>query len=229
MKILAIDTSTTSGSVALVEKGKAAICLEEKNVEAHAKWLLPAIDALFTEAASSIEDIDIIAIGVGPGSFTGLRIGVSTVKGLAFALNKPIVGVSTLKALAMNVHGPALICPILDARKKQVYAALYRTDSEDGDLEEVMGDRAITPALLCEEIKLRSSAEELLFLGTGLNVYKEIIVSSIEGAVFAPKDDWRIRAENIALLAELDDAEQIAASSLAPLYRRRSEAEINEG
>lgn len=229
MKILAIDTSTTSGSIALVDSGKVIKTKEEKYVEAHAKWLMRAVEALFYEAGRSIDEIDLIAIAVGPGSFTGLRIGVSTVKGLAWASNKPIVGVSTLRALAMNIRErPALICPVLDARKKQVYAALYRASAANGDFEEVMGDRAITPALLCEEIAQRSAGkgEAPVFLGGGLNEYREIIVSGVPKAEFAPQDEWLIRAVNIALLVELGNAEPISAHNLVPLYRRRSEAEI---
>lgn len=232
MKILAIDTSTTSGSIALVESGKVIVKKDEERVEAHAKWLMGAIEVLFEEAGTTIKDIDIIAIGTGPGSFTGLRIGVSTVKGLSWALGKPTYGVSTLRALAMNVTGPALICPVLDARKKQVYAALYRVNSSSNeandDLEEVMGDQAISVAGLCEEIERRGKGEAPVFLGTGLEQYKDSLLSSVEGAKFAPKEDWRIRAVNIALIAERDGSEPIPPESLVPLYRRKSEAEINE-
>lgn len=227
MKILVIDTSTASGAVALVEAGKVIAQRQEKYVKAHAKWLMGAIDSLFKDAKAIISDIDLIAVTTGPGSFTGLRIGVTTVKGLSWASGRPIKGVSTLRALAMNVKGPALICPVLDARKKELYAALYRADGSGSNLEEVMSDRAISPALLCEEISRRSSGEAIVFLGSGLLQYRESIVSGVSLASFAPEDDWLIRAVNIAIIAAGDTSEPIPAQSLVPLYRRRSEAEIN--
>ena len=227
--ILAIATSTTSGSVALVDSCKVIAATQKAHVEAHAKWLMGSIDALLSDADITLTDIELIAIGTGPGSFTGLRIGVSTVKGLSWALSKPIVGVSTLRALALNVKGPALICPVLDARKKQVYTALYRNNGTDGTLEEVMEDVSLTPVRLCEEIEKLSKGEAPVFLGSGLNVYMDVITEGVPGAGFAPKDDWLIRAENIALIAAGVNAETIPAEALVPLYRRRSEAEIGGG
>ncbi len=226
MKILAVDTSTTSGSIALTDEATLVAQKSEPFVEAHAKWLMRSIDELFSTIDLTIEDVDLFAIGVGPGSFTGLRIGVSTVKGLAWSLDKPVVGVSTLRALAMNItENGALICPVLDARKKELYTALYRADA-GGVLEEVMGDRAMAPAALYEEIAGFAGEESPVFLGSGLEEYREKIESSVKGAKFAPQDLWRIKAVNIAILATLDDAKMIKAFELAPLYKRRSEAEI---
>lgn len=225
--ILAVDTSTTSGSIALTNSGKLVAQMSEPKVEAHAKWLMRAIDELFSTIEFTIEDVDLFAIANGPGSFTGLRIGVSTVKGLAWSLDKPVVGVSTLRALAMNItEAGALICPVLDARKKELYTALYRSNG-GGVLEEVMGDRAIAPAVLFAEIKGLSGDDSPVFLGTGLEAYKEKIETSVKGAKIAPDELWRIKAVNIAALSTLSGAKSIKAIELAPLYKRRSEAEIN--
>ena len=229
MNILAIDTSTTSGSIALVDSGELLASRDEPYVKAHAKWLMPAIDTLFSSINQTIEDVDVFAIGVGPGSFTGLRIGVSTVKGLAWSLGKPVVGVSTLKALAMNINTDgALICPVLDARKKELYAALYRVDGEGSIVEELISDRAIAPKKLYGELAGRTQGESVLFLGSGLNAYKDDIEENVDCAIFAPEDNWRIRAENIARLAALDGAHMMDATELVPLYKRKSEAEVKQ-
>lgn len=227
MLILAVDTSTTSGSIALTDDCELVAEMSEPVVEAHAKWLMRAIDELFSAIEPTIEDVDLFAIGVGPGSFTGLRIGVSTVKGLAWSLDKPVVGVSTLRALAMNItEVGALICPVLDARKKELYAALYRSKAE-AETEVVMGDRAMAPAVLFDEIAGLLGDKSPIFLGTGLNEYRDSIESSVKGAKFAPEELWRIKAANIAILATLDGTKPTKANELAPLYKRRSEAEIN--
>jgi tRNA threonylcarbamoyladenosine biosynthesis protein TsaB len=225
--ILAVDTSTTSGSIALTNEGTLVAEMSEPKVEAHAKWLMRSIDELFSTIEPTIEDVDLFAIANGPGSFTGLRIGVSTIKALAWSLDRPVVGVSTLSALAMNItEVGALICPVLDARKKELYTALYRI-SVAGGLEEVMADRAIAPEKLFAEIDRLSGGESPIFLGLGLEAYKEQIESSVKGAVFAPEELWRIKAVNVARLATGERAKEVEASELAPLYKRRSEAEIN--
>jgi tRNA threonylcarbamoyladenosine biosynthesis protein TsaB len=225
--ILAVDTSTTSGSIALVDSGMVLAGKDEPNVRAHAQWLMPAIDALFNTVDHAIEDVGLFAIGVGPGSFTGLRIGVSTVKGLAWSLNKPVAGVSTLRALAMNIRTPGtLLCPVLDARKKELYAALYRVVGDGGAVEELLSDRAIAPKALYADIAQRAKDEEVLFLGTGLDRYRRDIEENVEMAGFALEADWRIRAVNIAALAALEGARHMEAPMLVPLYKRSSEAEL---
>lgn len=228
MLILAIDTSTTSGSIALTHEGRLLAEMSEDNVEAHARWLMPAIDKLFSLVEQMIEDVDLFAITVGPGSFTGLRIGVSTVKGLAWSLGKPVVGVSSLRALAMNAAPNTLLCPVLDARKKELYAALYRVEGEKGEFEELLKDSAIAPDALYSqigEILARSVDESVLFLGPGLDKYKDDIERNVKMASFAPESDWRIKAENIAHLALREGAVRIEPAELVPLYKRRSEAE----
>lgn len=229
MLILALDTSTTSGSIALTRAGKVLAIVDESRVKAHAKWLMPAIDQLFSAVEETIEEVDLFAIGVGPGSFTGLRIGVSTVKGLAWSLGKPVVGVSTLRALAMNIKPPGIIiCPVLDARKKELYAALYRAGGDKGELTELLSDSAIAPDALYSKIAEISGTGEVIFLGTGLDQYKEDIETNVERATFAPEEDWLIRAINIAALATLEGAKRLEAGALVPLYRRRSEAELKD-
>lgn len=227
MLILALDTSTTSGSIALTRSGEVLAKVDESKVKAHAEWLMCAIDQLFSTVDETIGDVDLFAIGVGPGSFTGLRIGVSTIKGLAWSLDKPVVGVSTLRALAMNITAPGtLLCPVLDARKKELYAALYRVGGDKGELLELLSDSAIAPKSLYDKISGISKGEEVLFLGSGLEKYAEDIERQVERATFAPEDSWLIRAVNIAKLATLEGAKRGSPQALVPLYRRRSEAEL---
>ncbi|HSR10897.1 MAG TPA: tRNA (adenosine(37)-N6)-threonylcarbamoyltransferase complex dimerization subunit type 1 TsaB, partial [Thermodesulfobacteriota bacterium] len=139
MIVLALETATLAGSVALVDAGDGEtgrrIIGENtlSNPETHSARLMPGIDRLLKEASLTIRDIGGIAVSIGPGSFTGLRIGVATAKGLAYALGIPVAGVPTLDALAATrPFSPDPVCPVLDARKKEVYAALFRCNGAGG-------------------------------------------------------------------------------------------------
>ena len=223
MKILAIDTSTASGSIALLEDDRLIAELTTCSQKTHAERLLPSIKGLLEGADARIEEIDCFAVTKGPGSFTGLRIGLSTVKGLAWSLHKPVIGVSTLEALAMNIpYADKPICPILDARKKEVYAGIYRCDGNR--LERIMDDKAIKPAVLLENIK-----EPTIFIGGGIDViFNSEPRTPNPKLVFAPSHLWLIRAVNIGLLAwkkfkggEVDTPEAVGLN-----YLRPSEAEL---
>ena len=223
MKILAIDTSTASGSIALLEDDRLIAELTTCSQKTHAERLLPSIKGLLEGADARIEEIDCFAVTKGPGSFTGLRIGLSTVKGLAWSLHKPVIGVSTLEALAMNIpYADKPICPILDARKKEVYAGIYRCDGNR--LERIMDDKAIKPAVLLENIK-----EPTIFIGSGIDViFNSEPRTPNPKLVFAPSHLWLIRAVNIGLLAwkkfkggEVDSPEAVGLN-----YLRPSEAEL---
>lgn len=176
MITLAIECATQTVGIALLDQKK---ILAEVYLDAgggHAEVLLPALEKLFLMTGLTTERIDLLACTIGPGSFTGVRIGVSTIKGLAIAMGKPIVGVSTLEALAMNVF-PArrLICPLLDARKNQVYAGLYRM-GPDGLPEAVAPDRLTDIELLVHSL----AAEEVDFVGEAAVLYQKQICQ--EGA-----------------------------------------------
>jgi len=223
MKILAIDTSTASGSIALLEDDRLIAELTTCSQKTHAERLLPSIKGLLEGADARIEEIDCFAVTKGPGSFTGLRIGLSTVKGLAWSLHKPVIGVSTLEALAMNIpYADKPICPILDARKKEVYAGIYRCDGNR--LERIMDDKAIKPAVLLENIK-----EPTIFIGSRIDViFNSEPRTPNPKLVFAPSHLWLIRAVNIGLLAwkkfkggEVDSPEAVGLN-----YLRPSEAEL---
>ncbi len=235
MLILALETSTLTGSVALVDFSPPSDASMPMNriigeitlnlQSTHSERLMPSIDRLLEDASLKIGDIQGIALGLGPGSFTGLRIGVSTVKGLAYALRIPVVGVSTLEALAYNVpYSSSAICPVLDARKKEVYAALF-SGNGSGRISRISEDWVISPEVLCRRVTSKT-----LFLGNGAEVYEEILRSRIGSqASFAPPELSLPRALNVARLSlpKFQMGETLDLFTFTPIYIRRSEAEIH--
>lgn len=232
MKILAIDTSTKAGAVALVSGDELLAEESVRDSGAHAIWLMPAIDRVMKGAGVELKDIDLFALAIGPGSFTGLRIGVSTVKGLAWPLKKPVVGVSTLKALAMNFSGSnKVVCPLLDARKKEVYSALYRPPESDNvvALEALLPDSALRPEALIKEIEARlGEGDELVVAGPGLSVYGDLFKERFGEAQCATEEKWYPGAYNLALLALAGDGTEMDGEAIKPLYLRKSEAELTK-
>ena len=201
MKILAFDTSSASGSVALVDDNVVVAEWTSSSVAAHAVWLLPHIDGLLRGVNLGIRDMDLFAVANGPGSFTGLRIGVSVAKGLAWSLGKMVVGVSTLDALAMNFPYAGMpVCTLLDARRGELYAAIYEFDG--GSPRAIMAQSALTPEGLSAAIAgLGIIKTPVIFAGSGLNAYADYIKTNVKNAVFAPRPLWHIRASNVALAA----------------------------
>ena len=226
MLTLAFDTSTKTASVALL---KGEILLIEQFINTgknHGETLLPAIENILTIAGIGIAEIGLLAVTVGPGSFTGLRVGASSAKGLAFSKGTPIVGVSTLDALAANVtSGSMKICPMLDARKKEVYAALYRI-SETGFPERITDEQVISP-----EILLADMDEEILCLGDGAIAYGDLIrLKMSDKAHFVPGPLNYIRASSVGLigLKKFHDGDSLNSLKLTPRYLRLSEAETKK-
>jgi len=229
MRVLGIDTSTSCGSIGLIE-GERILCeysLEGK--ASHSERVLKTIDRVLEDSGVFIGDIDGFTISVGPGSFTGLRIGVSAVKGLAFATGKPVAGVSTLDALAQNVrYSPYLICPLLDARKNEVYTALYRNDGKDG-LTKLAPEMVIKPADLLERIN-----EKALFLGNGVCPYGDLIRRKLKGmAHIAPAPFNFVHGSVVAQLGRqnLEKGKYLDLEGFTPQYLRKSDAELkwNDG
>ncbi|HBR17631.1 MAG: tRNA (adenosine(37)-N6)-threonylcarbamoyltransferase complex dimerization subunit type 1 TsaB [Deltaproteobacteria bacterium RIFCSPLOWO2_12_FULL_43_16] len=224
MKILAIDTSTASGSIALLEDNQLIAETTTHIQKTHAERLLPSIKNLFDTIGARIEEVDGFALTTGPGSFTGLRIGLSTIKGLAWSLNKPVVGVSTLEAMAMNIpYADKPICPVLDARKKEVYAGIYKF--QDAECSCIMPDTAISPTALIERIQ-----EPTIFIGDGIQVFKSQISNLKSQILIAPPHLWPIKASNIGLLAwEKFKSGLVDKPDIIRLnYLRPSEAEIKK-
>lgn len=222
MKILAIDTSATSCSVALTSaEGLLAeyILSSDKPLSSR---ILSSVDTVLRGAGLAVSDLDAIGVALGPGSFTSLRVGIATVKGLALASGKGVVGFSSLAMLALNLpHAAFPVCPMFDARKKEVYTALYRC----GDLPETLiGDCVVSP----EEFLARLSGPTI-FVGEGALRYRDLIVATLgDAALFAPPFAHAPRAAAGALLsrAALSERGPIPLHLLTPAYIRKPEAEL---
>ena len=193
----------------------------------HTEILLPALDKLFLLTDHAPEEVDLLACTVGPGSFTGLRIGVSTVKGLALAMEKPVVGVSTLEALAVNAipsHG--LICPMLDARKNQVYTSLYRM-GPDGLPEATIPEKLIDVAEFLHGL----DQGEIVFLGDGAIRYEKLIGETLKNrAVLCGRSQQRLLASAVGLIGlhRYRKGSVLDTRTFAPNYLRSSEAETKK-
>ena len=224
MITLAIDTATKTAGVALLDDERVVAEYFFQLPVHHSETVLPALQWGLLLAGIGIGDVGLIALTVGPGSFTGLRIGASTVKGLALATGTPVVGVSTLEALAYNAAGfPGLVCPLLDARKGEVYGALYRAD-EEGFPEALMEERVGAPA----EIVGRAEGDTL-FLGDGLTAAAGCIAARPGGLThFAAPNLQSVRASSVALIGRRKRlrGEALDPATFVPRYLRRSEAEI---
>ena len=165
MKILAFESTAKACSVALCEDDFLIAQSYQNNGLTHSTTLMPMAEDLLKNCGMTLADVDCLAVAVGPGSFTGLRIGISTVKGLAWGGEKPCVGVSTLEAMAWNVaHVDGVICCAMDARRKQVYNALFR--ARGGSLERICEDRAIS----LEELSAQHGGERWLLVGDGAHL-----------------------------------------------------------
>lgn len=226
MKILAVDTATNSCSVAILNAGSVSAEVMTLNDETHSKHLMGLIDNVLGMAGFRIGDMDGMAVTIGPGSFTGLRIGLSTVKGLAHALDKPVVGVSSLDSLAWQCEDRShLICAILDARKGEVYSATYRFRGEN--LTQTRCQAATPPVAAVESIK-----EPCVFIGGGAQLYRGDIIKIVgDYAYFAPEDQHHIRASSVGFLSlqRFQTRDTSEVSSLVPQYIRKSDAELNLG
>ncbi|MBI5971405.1 MAG: tRNA (adenosine(37)-N6)-threonylcarbamoyltransferase complex dimerization subunit type 1 TsaB [Deltaproteobacteria bacterium] len=234
MKIAAFDTSSGSGSIAIMDGDSLVGETIAGRVGAHSEWLMRSFHGLVKDAGISVRDIGLFAVAVGPGSFTGLRIGVSAVKGLAWAAEKKVVAVSTLEALAMNLrYTDVRVCPMLDARKGEVYAALY--SFTEGGLTVIVKESVMTPDVLFKTVEEAGSGAPVAFLGNGVEVYLEAIRKGVKKNVITSAPLWNIRASNVGLLAFERADTAIDPASLTPVYLRRgvlpplSEAEIKGG
>ncbi|HHW91663.1 MAG TPA: tRNA (adenosine(37)-N6)-threonylcarbamoyltransferase complex dimerization subunit type 1 TsaB [Firmicutes bacterium] len=227
MLILAVDTATTVASVALVE-GERLVAEEVLNIpqKTHSERLLPVLVRILAGTGVEIEQVDGIAVSAGPGSFTGLRIGLGTGKGLAQALNKPLVTVPTLDALAYNYYFPeTLVCPLLDAKQGYIYTALYWGGK--AGLERLTDYLALTPEELTGYLEGRD--EPVIFLGDGIDLCGAA-VSKLQGRAFLVPEASRLpRASSVAFLGRQALAENPGGVPLTaqPLYVRKSAAEIN--
>ncbi len=226
MKILALDSSGLVASVAYLEDGKIKGNINVNYQKTHSQTLLPMLDELVKTLDINLSEVDCIAVANGPGSFTGLRIGVATVKGLGLSLRKDIVPVSTLEALSLNWYGAdGIVCPIMDARRSQVYAAAYRFNGE------VKGEEVIEP-VNCEISKLLEKlegfGEKIYFTGDGVPVYREYIENNLKAeAVFPMAVNAYQNAGNVAVLGQYYAEKGLVqkAEEVSPVYLRKPQAE----
>ncbi len=225
VKILAVDSSSASGSVALC-RGESLIAESLLNVRStHSEKLLQQIDLLLNEAGWKLADIDMLAVVTGPGSFTGLRIGIATVKGLAQVLGKPVVSVSSLRAVAMNLPlSSTPICTFLDARKKEVYSQLFEWHPTNGPV--AIGEAMVVPP----ERLLRELKGTVALVGDGVPLYhKEIGEIMADRAELPIATAHQLRAAPVAWLAlrAWQNGEVEEAADIVPTYIRPSDAELN--
>jgi tRNA threonylcarbamoyladenosine biosynthesis protein TsaB len=223
--ILALETATMSGSVALVGPDR---CLAEFSLhtgETHSRRLLAGVDRVLQESGIGWPEIDAVAVSMGPGSFTGLRIGLATAKGLAMASGVKLIGVGTLDGLAAQLHaaGDILICPVLDARKKEVYCCFYRCDSRG--IPQRLEDYLVTsPEALCARID-----EPVVMLGDGAALYGDFFRQKLAGLLkIPPASVYFPRAAAVGLLAldKWQEHEFLEPAAAEPIYIRPSEAEL---
>ena len=225
MKLLAIDSSGMTATVAVLEDDKLSAEYTINYKKTHSQTLVPMLDEIRRMTDLDLDSLDAIAVAGGPGSFTGLRIGSATAKGLGLALDKPIVSVSTLEGLAMNAWGyDKLVCPIMDARRDQVYTGIYRFEA--GSLKTVMEGTAESIDELMRQ--LDELNERVLFLGDGVPVFKDTIDAGLKAEhEYAPAHMSRQRAGALAALAAVYYAEGRTESPAdhRPEYLRPSQAE----
>ena len=220
MLILAFESTAKAASCALLRDGKLVSQYSQCSGLTHSRTLLPMGEDMLKNAELKLQDVDLIAVAHGPGSFTGVRIGVSMVKGLAWAADKPCVGVSTLEAMAW--HGLAtggMICPVMDARRSQVYNALFRI--VDGKPLRLSEDRPIALEELAEE--LRAYNESVFLVGDGAELSFRALTERSVPCVLAPENLRMQSAWGVAMAAM--DKKPGTADELLPVYLRLSQAE----
>jgi len=225
MKILGIDSSGLVASAAVIADGVLASEFTVNNKQTHSQTLLPMIERVVDMSGVALESLDAIAVSAGPGSFTGLRIGASTAKGMGLALRKPIVPVPTLEGLAYRVGvTEAVVCPMMDARRNQVYTGMYRIT--DGRLECLEGQCAVAIEEISE--KINAQGEKVVLLGDGIPVHMDYLRETLTVPyVTAPVHMNRQSAAAVAALGEIyfREGRMEEAGQHRPIYLRKSQAE----
>jgi len=223
MKILGIDTTTKFLCLGIYDNGKAC----EYNLDVgrrHSALITVTIKRALDALGWQIGDIDYFACGIGPGSFTGIRVGIATIKGLSFSLNKPVLGISTLDILAKNAGiTNEVIVPIIDAKRNLIYCSAYKT--KNGILKRIM-----PYMLLTEEELFRKFRNSAVLLGDAVNLYKQNILINIKGAIVLDKEYWYPKGRSIIALAlERIKNKQIDNSlKIKPIYLYPKECQIRK-
>jgi len=220
MLILTIETSTPVERVAVVRDGRVLAEFSETVARGHTEKLLGAVESVLSRSSVRAGDLEAIGVSIGPGRFSGLRVGLATAKGLAAASRVPVVPVETLAALAESAKPRAgLVCPMLDARKGEVYGALFRLN---GRRERLLPDLAAAPGEMLERVREVAGEEAILFLGSGASACRDELASALgESALFT---DTPVEAPDpvaiAALAAEFELPDPADAATLEPVYLR---------
>ena len=224
MNILMIDTSGPACGVAIAREGRLVCDMQLVSGRTHSQRVMPMVEAALAMSDMAVSDIDVFGAVTGPGSFTGVRIGVSSVKALAHAAGKPCVGVDALHALAANIQAfDGVVCPILDARAQQVYGAMFRA----GDVpQRLCGDEAMSLTAFLDRVE--ATDERALFLGDGVAAMRGAIEARLGGrAQFAAPQHMNLRAGSACAIAMrlAEQGETTDYLHLLPLYLRAPQAE----
>ena len=227
MNILMIDTSGPACGAALMKDGRVVCDMQLTTGLTHSQRVMPMVDAVLSMSGTAVEEIDVFGAVTGPGSFTGVRIGVSSVKALAHASDRPCIGVDALEALAANIHAfDGVVCPILDARAQQVYGAMFACGMPPVRLSD---DAPMKLTAFLDEVE--KTGKRALFLGDGAPVYAQAIRERLgDRAEFAAPQNAGLRAASACAIADCrikDNAEAALADyiRLLPLYLRAPQAE----
>lgn len=222
MLILALDSSAAPASAALLEDGKILSEFYINTKQTHSQTLMPMVESVLKLTNKTLDDVTCMAVSAGPGSFTGVRIGVSCVKGLSMTRNIPCAGVSTLRAMAENARQlTGIVCAVMDARCGQVYNALFRAES--GKLTRLCDDRALPIAELLEECK--TFTEKIYLVGDGAELcYKTF--AAIRAELLQPQLRFQ-RATGVAMAAQemVENGQTVTPDALMPIYLRLPQAE----
>ena len=224
MKILAFETSAKAASVALMDNGKLLGESYQNTGLTHSQTLMVMADDLLKTCGLTAKDVEAVAVAAGPGSFTGVRIGVAAAKGFAWGAELPCYGVSTLEAMARNLGiYQGYVVPAMDARRSQVYTAIFH--AQKGALTRVEADMAISLAELGERIK--NFSEPVFLVGDGATLCYNTLLEEVPGLVLPPEHRMHQRAAGVALAAQvmIDAGEAGNGGSLTPNYLRLSQAE----
>lgn len=224
MKILAVDTSATAASVAVAEENKLIGEFSINTALTHSQTLIPMMDELLKNIGLSVNDIDAVAVNAGPGSFTGVRIGVAAVKGIAFPNNLPCVSISTLESMAYNmISNDCIVCSVMDARCSQVYNALFRVNGHN--VVRMTDDRALSLTDL--KLELMNINEKVVLVGDGAVLCSDFLGSELENVTLSPFNNRIQTASSVAYAAfeKINKGETLTADGLMPVYLRLPQAQ----
>ena len=230
MKILAIDTSSKICGVAIIENEKILIKLINDDEKTHSVKLMPMIDKAFKDTNLSLDNISLLACCTGPGSFTGVRIGIATIKAFSDVKNIPVVGITSLESLAYNVKKiskpTSLICSLIDAKNENVYCGLYNF-SNDLNYANIFAENIDITISKISNIINEKQFTDVIFVGDGSKIYKEKLENSLKNSIFATENDDVQNIISIANIAfnKYNSGEYGNSSSLSPIYLKKSQAE----